>query len=173
MERVLSLTVSAELRVLEDLGSCIPEIPFQTFLDHLAPPKPDFDIDAPMKSLKSARPSIITASDRWTMFDKVPKDQDCSEDAAFKPIPEIFAKVVEAIIANSHAKLTKHDRSIDFLQNPNRAPTSTERHNASRPDGYLLVKNRKPGPVLWADVVLSCEYKRKDGDEELDDVSIH
>jgi hypothetical protein len=155
------LLEDARLAVLDDLGSCIPEIPFQTFMDHLAPPQPDFNLKATIMSLKSA--SILTASDKWTVFDKAPKDRDCSEDAAFKPIPDIFTQVVDEIVANSQSKLTKGDRSTDFVQNPSRAPTSAERHNASRPDGYLLVKDRK---------VLSCEYKRKDGDEELDDVSI-
>jgi hypothetical protein len=160
----------ARLAVLDDLGSRIPEIPFQTFLDHLAPPQPDFDLEATIRSLKSA--SILTALDWWTAFDQAPKDRDCSEEAAFKPIPEIFTKVVDKIVANSQSKLTKDDRSTDFLQNPSRAPTSAERHNASRPDGYLLVKDRKQGGVSWDDVVVSCEYKRKDGDEELDDVGI-
>jgi hypothetical protein len=51
-------------------------------------------------------------------------------------------------------------------------PKSADRHNATRPDGYLLVKDKvQPGIVSWADVVLSCEYKRENGDEELDDVS--
>jgi hypothetical protein len=125
-----------------------------------------------MKSLKLS--SILTPLDRWTMFDKAPKDRDCSEDAAFKPIPKIFAKVVDAIIANSQEKLTKDHCSIDFLQNPNRAPTSAERQNANRPDSYMLVNDRSnPGAVSWGDIVLSCECKRKDGDEELDDVRVH
>jgi len=51
---------------------------------------------------------------------------------------------------------------------------SADRHNATRPDGYLLVKNRMQGKtVSWADVVFSCEYKLKDGDKHLDDVRVH
>jgi hypothetical protein len=71
-------------------------------------------------------------------------------------------------------KLTARDCSVDFLQNPNMAPKSSDRHNTSKPDGYLLMKDRvREDTVSWADVVLSCEYKREDGNEELDDVSIH
>jgi len=89
-------------------------------------------------------------------------------------LPDIFKKVVDAMILNSQTKLTKEHCSIDFLQNPNRAPTSAERYNASRPDGYMVVNDRLNAEVIsWSDVVLSCEYKRKDGDEELDDVSVH
>jgi hypothetical protein len=51
---------------------------------------------------------------------------------------------------------------------------SADRHNAIRPDGYLLVKDRMQGEtVSWAGVVISYEYKRKNGNEQLDDVSVH
>jgi hypothetical protein len=46
------LLEGARLAVLEDLGSSVPMIPFQTFMDHLAPPQPDFDLDKTMISLK-------------------------------------------------------------------------------------------------------------------------
>jgi hypothetical protein len=88
-------------------------------------------------------------------------------------MPEIFTKVVVAIVANSSGKLKEDNRTVDFLQNPSQAPTSVERHNESRPDGYLVLKHGKKEDILWADIVLSCEYKRNDGDDDLDDVRIH
>jgi hypothetical protein len=166
------LLEDARLVVLEDLGSKIPEINLKTFMDFLAPPLPAFDLDAAMKMLKSPDSQILTPSGRWTAFDKVPKDQDGREDVVFKPIVNIFKKVTDVISATSH--LTQVDSLIHFAQNPNMTPKSADRHNATRPDGYLLVKDRlQPGTVSWADVVLSCEYKLEDGAEELDDVSIH
>jgi hypothetical protein len=78
-------------------------------MNHLAP-QPEFDIETTMKSLKSS--SILTALDRLTVFDKSPKDQDCPEDVAFKPIPDLFKKVVDAIILNSKTKLTKEDSGL-------------------------------------------------------------
>jgi hypothetical protein len=167
------LLEDARLAVLEDLGSRIPEISPQTFMDFLAPPQPDFDIEATMKTLKSD-PAVLTASGRWTAFDKEPTDQYGREDAVFKPLPDIFKKVVDAIIANSNSKLTKRDCSVDFLQNPNMAPMSADRHNATRPDGYMVLKSRsQQGTISWANVVLSCEYKQNGGVEDLDDVSTH
>ena len=54
------------------------------------------------------------------------------------------------------------------------APMSADRHNATRPDGYLLAKDRmQEQTVSRADVVLSCEYKRNDGNEKLDIVSVY
>ena len=36
-----------------------------------------------------------------------------------------------------------------------------------------MSKERKSEDILWADIALSCEYKWKDGDMDLDDVCIH
>ena len=83
-------------------------------MDFLAPPEPDFNIDVTMKTLNSD-PAVITASGQWTAFDKEPTSQSGQEDAVFKPLPDIFKKVVDVIITNSNSKLTKHDCLVDFL----------------------------------------------------------
>jgi hypothetical protein len=165
----------ARLAVLDDLGSTVPQVTFQAFMDFLAPRRPDFDLDATMNTLKSMPDPVLSASDRWNAFNVEPKDQSGGEDAVFKPMAEIFKGVIDAIIANSDSKLTAVDWSTEFVQNPSRAPTSADRYNATRPDGYLLVKDRvdmSGNIVSWADIALSCEYKRKDGTDELDDASI-
>jgi hypothetical protein len=164
----------ARLAVLKDLGSHIPEITLQSFMDFLAPPQPNFDICATMQTMMSGPEGILTASDGWTTFKKKPKDQIGKEDAIFKPVSDIFSKVVAAVIKNSTSNLNAKNCSVDFLQNPTMSPKSADRHNASRPDGYMLVKDRLQGEtVSWSDVVLSCEYKRKEGDEDLDDVTMY
>ena len=169
----------ARLAVLQDLGSCIPELSYEIFLKHLAPQLHKIiDLRATMQSLKLGSEPILTSSDQWSKFSKAPKDSQGSEDTIYSLIPEIFNKVVDVIVANSDGKLKS---TVDFLQNPTRAPTSAERYNESRPDGYLVLKDRttkrtkdgKNEDILWADVALSCEYKRKDGVDELDDVRIH
>jgi hypothetical protein len=90
-------------------------------------------------------------------------------------------EVVAAIVAKSGGGLCEEARTVDFLQNPSLAPTSTERHNESRPDGYLILRHRnkdmsKDGTreyIRWADIVVTWEYKLKDGYDDLDDVRIH
>ena len=165
------LLEDARFAVLEDLGSSITEVPLQDFMKFLAPPQPQFDVDATINTLKSD--ILLSASGRWAVFDKEPKDQRAVENDVFRPITNIFKKVVDAIIKHSDPDLTKDRCSIDFLQNPNGTPKSEDRHNSSRPDGYLLVKNRlEEHTVSWADVVLSCEYKKQGSDEQLDDVSL-
>jgi hypothetical protein len=171
----------ARLAVLQELGSYAPKIPFQTFLDYLAPPQPEFNLNTTMRSLKSGSKPVLTSSNRWSKFAKAPTDSQGSEDSIFSPIPEIFTKVVAAIVANSGGNLKEDNRTVDFLQNPSQTPISADRRNESRPDGYLVLKDRtkklaKDGrkeDILWADIALSCEYKRKDGVDDLDDVRIH
>ena len=170
------------MAVLLDLGSYIPMITFMDFLEYLAPPQPNFDLGATMQSLKSGAKPALTPSNRWSMFHNVPKGSR-KEDKFFSPIPEIFSEleVVATIVANSLGELKEEYRTIDFLQNPSRAPTSAaERRNESRPDGYFVLKHRdkvmlpdETEDIHWADIALSCEYKLEDGGNELDDVRIH
>jgi hypothetical protein len=88
-------------------------IPFQTVLDHLAPPQPDFDLNATMQSL-----TLGASSNRWSKFAKAPQDSQGSEDGVFSPMPEIFTKVMVAIVANSGGKLKEDKHTVDFLHNP-------------------------------------------------------
>ena len=99
-------------------------------------------------------------------------DSQGPEDAVFSPMPETFMEVVAAIIANSDGKLKEDMRTVDFLQNPRPVSTSAKRRSKSKPDGYLALKDRESGDIHWADIVLSCEYKQKDEDDDLDDVRI-
>jgi hypothetical protein len=177
----LSSLQEARDAVLDDLGETIPEISFQDFLDHLAPPLPAFDLDATMKSLKSGRPPTLSSSNRWLSFPNEPKISGSNEREVFGPISVIFEKVVAAVAANSDGRL-QDDRTIDLVHNPNQAPASLEsfRGNESRSDGYLVLRDdkgmprtTKEGKVRWADIVLSCEYKLKDGLGDRDDVRIH
>ena len=171
--------VEARLAVLQDVGSYVPMVPFQIFLDYLAPPQPKFNLTATMRLLKSW--SVLTTASRWSMFPKAPKDSQDSEDKVFSSLPGIFTEVVAAIVANSGGNLKKDNQTVDFLQNPNLTPISADRRNESRPDGYLVLKDRtremskdgKKEDILWADIALSCEYKRKNGGDDLDDVRIH
>lgn len=59
--------------VLEDLGSCIPEIPFQTFMNHSTLPKPDFYIDAAMKL-----PALPLQVSGRLLDTEAPKDQNAN-----------------------------------------------------------------------------------------------
>ena len=174
------LLEEAKMAVLHNLGSSIPMVPFQHFLQYLAPPQPDFDLNATIQSLKSGSNPVLTSSNRWSKFPEVPGDPQCLDDEVFGSMSYIFTKIVVAVAANSGGRLREEARKVDFLQNPSPVPESAHRRNGSRPDGYLVLKDRNKGmsedwkreDTPWADIVLSCEYKRKDGRHELCDVCI-
>ena len=175
------ILVEARLAVLRDVGKYVPMISLEKFLKHLIPPRPNFDLEATIRSLKSGSEPALTSSNQWAEFTVLPKHSRDPEDRVFNPMPEIFTKVVAGIIENSGGNLTEENRTLDFLQNPSQAPTSAERHNESRPDGYMVRRVRykpmssdgKKEVIHWADIALSCEYKRKDGPDDLNDVRIH
>jgi hypothetical protein len=168
----------ARMVVLRDIGDNVPMIPILTFLEKLAPLQPNFDLIATMESLRSGFEPALTRSNRWSKFAKAPKDNPDNEDTVFSPMPEIFTKVVAAIAASSKGRLNKAACTVDFLQKPNHAPISAGRPNESRPDGYLVLKNRSNQAsndenIQWAEIALSCEYKKRDIARELNDVRIH
>jgi hypothetical protein len=171
---------AARQAVLNDLGRSVPEIPFQDFLDYLAPPKPSFNLDGAMQSLKEGPEPALTSSTRWSGFPNDPKHSSGTENAVFGPMSDIFKKVVAAIVANSDETLMDKC-TVDFLHNLNRAPTSAEVRNESRPDGYLVPNDRavvmskdgKGEVIQWADITLSCEYKKANGVTSRNDVRIH
>lgn len=157
----------ARLAVLQDLGSYIPMIPFRQFLDHLAP-RVKFDLNSTMKLLNSDR-EFLLHSDQWYNF-----PEDNTEKGVFGRMSKIFSRIVTAVIENSGGQLKEDDRTTDFLQNPDQAPTSVLRCSKHRPDGYFVLKDRQnTDGIFWADIVLSCEYKLVNSEESLDDVCIH
>ena len=149
-------TAIARVAVLEDLGPSIPQITTMDFLTFLAPPKPAFDLNGTMEQLNHAG---IIVSDRWSAFDIDPTDQPTDENDTFSHLVDIFDAVVDAIVANSEGSETP---IVQLLQNPNKPLKSTTIANATKPDGCLVLKMRpEEDLVRWADVVLSCEYKKK------------
>jgi hypothetical protein len=74
-------------------------------------------------------------------FNKEPKDQQKHEIVVFSPLTVIFNQVVKAIIATS--KLTTASNLGEFLDNPNKAPTSSA---ITIPDVYLVLKQRPEAP---------------------------
>lgn len=67
-------------------------VPFHTFLDYLAPPQPDFDLNATIQSLKLGSEPVLTSSNRWSNIPEAPEDSRCSEDELEvpSPMPDIF-----------------------------------------------------------------------------------
>ena len=123
-----------------------------------------------MESLKQD-PKGILPSGRWSAFEKDPKDDQKDRNAIFLPIADIFNKVVDAIIVNS--ELATDSILVQFLHKPAKPRVSRTEKNATEPHACLMLKQRLQEDVVsWADVLLPCQYKRKDREDELYNVSI-
>ena len=103
----------ARLDVLHDLDPTVSQVTLEAFMDSLAPPLPDFDINATMDALELMPDGILSAGGRWKAFDKEPKDQSDGESAVFEPLTEIFNKITAAVIANSNSSLTARHQSVE------------------------------------------------------------
>ncbi|KAF9504560.1 hypothetical protein BS47DRAFT_1401281 [Hydnum rufescens UP504] len=57
-----------------NLGSSVPQVTLQTFMEFLAPPQPDFDIDTTINALKLMPDGTFSASGQWKTFNEEPRD---------------------------------------------------------------------------------------------------
>jgi hypothetical protein len=161
---------------MDDLGSSVPEVSVEFFFKHTAPQVRA--IDTLSIKAKLVHSGHIT-NNRWDVFTKDPADANVHEAIAFNP----FGKVIEQIAECSG--LDSSEKQLDFIQNPHQAPHS-ERSNDTRPDSFLVRRSKdsqtsvRPGSeqrdispnILWDDIAVSGEYKKKAGDKEIDDVSV-
>ncbi|KAG2132351.1 hypothetical protein DEU56DRAFT_739542 [Suillus clintonianus] len=93
---------------------------------------------------------------RWTDFTP-PATSKVSEENVFKPLGRIIAE----ILPDSDSEVP--NRGVSFIANPNVAPLS-QRNNTSRPDGYLVVSNKKTQPKMhWFDIAVPFEFKKERG----------
>ncbi|KAI0943406.1 hypothetical protein AcW1_002575 [Taiwanofungus camphoratus] len=151
--------------LLIDIGESVPQISIESFLNNILPPLPEgVDVDEVITKLK--KQGHITRSNRWRAFKVDPRHSRLMEDKAFDPLKEISNAIVKAT-----AKLTGADNVLDLQNNPNVIPSSYTRSSKTRPDGCLILRRR--GDVIrWADIGLSCEYKKLTSKkEEYDNVS--
>ena len=156
---------NARQTVVDDLGQWIPQIPFKDFLQHLAPPQPDFDVDATINSLRQD-PEGILPSGWWSGFVNDPKDQKKLEKDVFLPMSNIFNKVVDVIIAG-----LKTTTLVQFVQEPHKPPASSVSTHKTRPDSFLALKQESTKATSWSDIMVSFEYKSNNADQDIIDVS--
>ncbi|KAI0943401.1 hypothetical protein AcW1_002572 [Taiwanofungus camphoratus] len=151
--------------LLTDIGESVPQISIESFLNNILPPLPEgVDVDEVIAKLK--KQGHITRSNRWRAFKVDPRRSRLTEDKAFDPLKEI-----SNAIAKATAKLTRADNALELQNNPNVIPSSYTRSSKTRPDGCLILR-RRGDAIRWADIGLSCEYKKLTSKkEEYDNVS--
>jgi len=155
--------------VLKDLGQ-IPVVPLKYFNSAALPPlRNDINVQKIERALQAS--GQIT-SGQWREYQSNPSNGSANEEDYYKYLCSIFTAVTKQA-----KKGTGTGPTVDFIQKPNSAPMS-ERANSSRPDGYMLLKNKKSvksetdSRDFWDDVAVSFEFKKYGKDKDKQDVSL-
>ncbi|KAI0942242.1 hypothetical protein AcW1_002920 [Taiwanofungus camphoratus] len=145
--------------LLADIGESVPQIMVESFFDNILPPLFEgLDVDEVITALEGQ--GRITQLKRWNGFAVDPADSTEKKKT----------RVITNAIAEVAANLTGADSVLELQNNPNIVPDLCSRTSRSRPDGYLVLRDRDNG-IHWADIGLSCEYKKSaEKDAEHDNV---
>lgn len=160
-----------------DVGS-IPEVSYEFFVNSVMPaPSATSSLDFAKIKATLLENGAITGG-RWTAFPNDPAKAHDKEDVVFSGLVSINESITKA---------TGLDGGNIFLQRPHESPTSN-RANKTRPDGCRLYRkgslseahcsqDEKPvwrdGKVRWGDVVEVEEYKKRNGYNDVRDVSFY
>ncbi|KAG1768025.1 hypothetical protein EV702DRAFT_1203461 [Suillus placidus] len=116
--------------------------------------------------LKLGRISVLADLRRYLQvpFDSLVKciltnDESGLQWTDFTPLGRIIAEILVQV----------PNCGVSFLANPNGTPLS-QRNNTSRPDGYLVLSNKKTEPKIhWFDIAVPFEFKKGRDIESLRD----
>lgn len=166
-------TETARTAVLADLGPAIPEVELDAFFQHAWPALPG-EIEADFANI--ARAAKMCSNDtndnsaynnsRWTAFLTNPAKSTKTENSVFEALVKI------AVVIAAAADRFSDKRVSMFSNNPNNIPSSKWRDNASRPDGYFILKARNTTEPHWMDIVATGEYKKANDVSDINDVSL-
>ncbi|KAG1717928.1 uncharacterized protein EDB91DRAFT_1305156 [Suillus paluster] len=82
-----------------------------------------------------------------------------NEKNVFEPLGHIIAEILPEVL----------NCGVSFIANPNVTPLS-QCNNTSRPDGYLVLSNKKTQPKIhWFDIAVPFEFKKAQDRESLRD----
>ncbi|KAI5993502.1 hypothetical protein EDD15DRAFT_2529998 [Pisolithus albus] len=163
-------TVTRPKALLRDLGE-IPSVSLDYFESHALPPLPQ-GVDV-TKIQESLRDAAVWSKDlqRWAVFTTNPKKSRKSEHDAFKPLSQVFNAVVR------EARKTIGDRKATLMYASRRTKSpASERSNSTRPDAYLLLREKKSiddktdtSNDSWNDIAVSFEFKKGTGEEDCEE----
>ncbi|KAI5993508.1 hypothetical protein EDD15DRAFT_899602 [Pisolithus albus] len=167
-------TVIRPKALLRDLGE-IPPVSLDYFESRVLPPLPQgVDVTKIKESLRHAR-VWSKGSRRWTVFETNPKKSRKSEDNAFKPLSQVF----DAVVREARKTIGDRKATLMYASRRTKSPAS-ERSNSSRPDAYLLLREKKSiddktdtsndfHRHSWNDIAVSFEFKKGTGEEDRED----
>lgn len=127
---------------------------------------------------QNGRTALKKDSDKysWASFPKQPKESKETEDMVFKQLEGITQDISAAVGRLRSEKGTPTQHFV-YKNNPHVTPESQHRDdNRSRPDGYFLNSSererggRSESEVSWWDIGPLGEFKKSDGQDDLNDV---
>ncbi|KAI5993511.1 hypothetical protein EDD15DRAFT_2576181 [Pisolithus albus] len=164
----------SSMAVLRDLGE-IPSVSLDYFESRVLPPLPQgVDVTKIKESLRHAR-VWSKGSRRWAAFKRNPKKCTKCEDTAFKPLSRVF----DAVVREARQTIGNRKATLMYASRPTKLPTS-ERSNSTRPDAFLLLREKKSiddktdtindsHRGSWNDIAVSFEFKKGTGEEDCEE----
>ncbi|KAI5993491.1 hypothetical protein EDD15DRAFT_2548104, partial [Pisolithus albus] len=156
--------------VLRDLGG-IPSVSLDYFESRVLPPLPQ-GVD-----VTKIKESAVWSKDskRWASFTTNPKESRKSEHDAFKPLSQVF----DAVVREARQTIANRETTLVYASRPTKLPTC-ERSNSTRPDAFLLLREKKSiddktdtsndsHRHSWNDIAVSFEFKKGTGEEDRED----
>ncbi|KAI5993484.1 hypothetical protein EDD15DRAFT_2529981 [Pisolithus albus] len=152
--------------VLRDLRQ-IPSVSLDYFESRVLPPLPQgVDVTKIQESAVWSK-----KLQRWAAFEKDPKNSGKSEDDAFKPLAQVF----DAVVREARKTIGDRETTLKYGSRPAKSPIS-ERSNSTRPDAYLLLREKKSiddktdtSNDSWNDIAVSFEFKKGTGEKDRED----
>lgn len=132
--------------------------------------------------LKSGPEPELDGRGYWSKFPELPHKSEDVEVKLFESLEDIVSAISEAIDVLDPVP-AEGTRVVEYLNNGNRTPEGTHRNNSSRPDGFFMLKDRRPPapetagkeaklPVArWWDIAVNAEFKKDLEDFGIRDVS--
>lgn len=172
-KRFIKTELASNLRTsrtaaVEDVGDSVPQISLDAYFDHHLPQLPPTLSGDGFGTVLAKVLSCAYGQQRWNAFPKNPI-QTNNEGLVFGGLIAI-ADTIRTTVSDLFPDL---EPTTVFSNAPDNVPQSTWKTNATRPDGYLILRQRQsPGRPHWMDIAFPGEYKRSDKIEAQNDVSL-
>ncbi|KAL5525386.1 hypothetical protein ACEPAF_9256 [Sanghuangporus sanghuang] len=180
---------SRRVAVAEDVDHAIPEIPLESFMEHLLPPLKDgLDVNKVVASLAKQDTKLFTRKGKlFNDFRKEPVHNNACENDVFAPLATICKRICECA-----SEILGEEQTCQLELRPDYTPWS-ERNSSTRPDAYFVLKalewyatavaavkaersgaepknskqaKKKPPSLSWYDILFPGELKKGETDED-------
>ncbi|KAL5496160.1 hypothetical protein ACEPAH_3077 [Sanghuangporus vaninii] len=180
---------SRRVAIADDVDHAIPEIPLESFMEHLLPPLKDgLDVNKVVASLAKQDTKLFTCKGKmFNDFGKEPVHNNACENDVFAPLATICKHICKCA-----SEILGEEQTCQLELRPDYTPWS-ERNSSTRPDAYFVLKalewyatavaavkaersgaepknskqaKKKPPTLSWYDILFPGEFKKGETDED-------